>query len=117
MERLTTSRKWEEARKDLKNEFGYSHIWKRLNAIEGILGDDYDLDHLRDLVSQSSVKEGRCKVGNTVYQADAERVYALKIKKIIYDCGHIDFDDDAIGGTVFLTREAAEEALKGEQNG
>lgn len=50
MDRLTTSRKWEDARKDLKNELGYSHIWKRLNAIEDILGDDYDLGRLRELV-------------------------------------------------------------------
>lgn len=50
MERLTTSRKWEEAKEDLRNELGYSHIWKRLNAIEDILGDDYDLDRLRELM-------------------------------------------------------------------
>ena len=50
VERLTTSRKWEEAKEDLRNELGYSHIWKRLNAIEDILGDDYDLDRLRELM-------------------------------------------------------------------
>lgn len=49
MERLTTNRTWKEARRDLHNELGYSHIWKRLNAIENILGDDYDLDRLREL--------------------------------------------------------------------
>ena len=59
MERLTTSRKWEEAKEDLRNELGYSHIWKRLNAIEDILGDDYDLDRLLELVSQSFVKDER----------------------------------------------------------
>ena len=52
MERLTTSRKWEDTQNDLKNELGYSHIWKRLNAIENILGDDYDLDRLRELVEK-----------------------------------------------------------------
>ena len=57
MERLTTSRKWEDAQNDLKNELGYSHIWKRLNAIENILGDDYDLDRLRELVTADN--EGR----------------------------------------------------------
>ena len=50
VDRLTTSREWEEAKEDLRNEFGYSHIWRRLNAIEDILGDDYDLARLRELV-------------------------------------------------------------------
>ena len=37
--RLTTARQWCEAKNDLENEFGYSHIWCRLNAIENILGE------------------------------------------------------------------------------
>lgn len=53
MERLTSKRSWEAASKDLANELGYSHIWKRLNLIEYILGDTYDLDRLRELVEQS----------------------------------------------------------------
>ena len=56
--RLTSARQWCEAKNDLKNELGYSHIWCRLNAIEDILGDDYDLDRLRDLVQAD--REGRC---------------------------------------------------------
>lgn len=50
MERMTSKRKWEEAQEDLSREMGYSHIWKRLADIEDILGDDYDLDRLRELV-------------------------------------------------------------------
>lgn len=50
MKRLTSKRIWEEAKSDLKHEMGYSHIWKRLAAIEDILGDDYDLDQLKELV-------------------------------------------------------------------
>lgn len=60
MERSTTKRTWEEAQNDLSNEMGYSHIWKRLNQIENILGDEYDLDRLRELVEAD--KEGRCVV-------------------------------------------------------
>lgn len=60
MERLTLKRKWEEARRDLRNELGYSHIWKRLNQIEDILGDTYDLDRLRELVEAD--KDGRVKI-------------------------------------------------------
>ena len=49
MERITSKRTWEEAENDLANEMGYSHIWKRLNEIENILGDDYDLEHRKSL--------------------------------------------------------------------
>ena len=49
MERLTSKRSWEEAGKELGQEYGYSHIWKRLNQIEDILGDTYDLDRMREL--------------------------------------------------------------------
>ena len=92
----------------------------RCADIEDILGDDYDLARLRELVEAD--RDGRCvvlpcKIGDTVYQADTERIYGLEVKKVIYDCGHIAFDDEAIGKTVFLTREATEDALKGKQNG
>ena len=54
-----------------------------------------------------------CKVGDTVYQIDAERVYESEVKGIIFDCDDIGFDERAIGKTVFLTREEADAALKG----
>lgn len=57
--RLTTARQWCEAKNDLENEFGYSHIWCRLNAIENILGEEYDLEQLRQLVK--TTQTGRCK--------------------------------------------------------
>ena len=50
MRRLTSKRTWNEAEDDIAAEYGYSLIWQRLNAIENILGDDYDLDWLRALV-------------------------------------------------------------------
>ena len=73
-------------------------------------------DHLRDLLQAE--KNGRmvvlpCKVGDTVYQIDAERVYESEVKWIIFDCDDIAFDERAIGGSIFLTREEAEAALKG----
>lgn len=58
--RLTTARQWCEAKKHLENELGYSHIWCRLNAIENILGEEYDLSRLRDLVQAD--RDGRCVV-------------------------------------------------------
>ena len=54
-----------------------------------------------------------CKVGDTVYQIDAERVYESEVKWIIFDCDDIAFDERAIGGSIFLTREEAEAAQKG----
>ena len=71
-------------------------------------------DHLRDLIQAE--QDGRlvvlpCKVGDTVYQIDAERVYESEVKWIIFDCDDIAFDERAIGGSIFLTREDAEAAL------
>ena len=76
-------------------------------------------DHLRDLIKAE--KNGRmvvlpCKVGDTVYQIDAERVYESEVKWIIFDCDDIAFDERAIGGSIFLTREEAEAALKGGES-
>ena len=79
-------------------------------------------DHLRDLIKAE--KNGRmvvlpCKVGDTVYQIDAERVYESEVKWIIFDCDDIAFDERAIGGSIFLTREEAEASLaqKGASDG
>lgn len=60
MKRLTTKRDWEEASKDLKHELGYSYIWKRLNEIEDILGDEYDINRLREVLETD--RNGRCVV-------------------------------------------------------
>ena len=74
------------------------------------------IDHIRDLIKAE--QDGRlvalpCKVGDTVYQIDAERVYESEVKWIIFDCNDIAFDERAIGVSIFLTREEAEAALKG----
>ena len=71
-------------------------------------------DHLRDLLQAE--KNGRmvvlpCKVGDTVYQIDAERVYESEVKWIIFDCNDIAFDERAIGVSIFLTSEEAEAAM------
>ena len=58
------------------------------------------------------------KIGDTVYQVDACRVYPITIQKIIYDCGHVAFDDDAIGESIFLSEDDAKKALNGsDENG
>ncbi len=61
---------------------------------------------------KSRFVEPPCKVGDTVYQIDAERVYEYKVTNIVYDTPTISFDKRAIGnGSLFLTREEAEAAL------
>lgn len=117
----------------------------RTSAIETIIGDDYDLDRLRELVEAE--RDGRCvvlpcKVGDTVYIVTHEggsllagmeivkcQVNTIRVKSdghtIGYSCrgrysngNHYigNFVFKSIGKTVFLTREAAEAALKGEQD-
>ena len=78
------------------------------------------IDRLRELAKAD--REGRCvalpcKVGDTVYQVDDIRVYALEVRNLIYDAGILAFDESTIGKTVFLTREEAQAALRREQDG
>ena len=54
-----------------------------------------------------------CKVGDAVYQIDnAGRIYESVVTKIIYDTPIISFDKNAIGVSVFLSREEAKQALE-----
>ena len=95
-----------------KYNAGYYHGDEdRCRWIEKELGP---IDHLRERLQAEQT--GRlvvlpCKVGDTVYQIDAERVYESEVKWIIFDCDDIAFDERAIGGSIFLTREEAEAAL------
>lgn len=64
--------------------------------------------------SFSSDKKQTCKVGDKVYQFDTVgKIYESTINKIVYDCGHMAFDERAIGKNIFLTKEEAEKAMKG----
>ncbi len=69
---------------------------------------------LADYLLENGVMVSPCKVGDTVYQTDGIMIYESKIKSIIYDCGthEIAFDETAIGKSIFLTREEAEQTLK-----
>lgn len=50
MKRITSEKTWEEVVMNLVQEAGYGAIWRRLNQIEDILGDTYELDRLRELM-------------------------------------------------------------------
>lgn len=106
----------------------------RTSAIETIIGDDYDLDRLRELVEAD--RDGRCvvlpcKVGDEIYKIFCGGTVKLEVERIVcwlsgfwklsahtdrkctdWKGFEIDFSD--FGKTVFLTREAAESTLKGE---
>ena len=103
----------------------------RLVTIEDILGDEYDLDRLRELVQAD--REGRCvvlpcKVGDPVYMATGrsritgyeedicdgffiDRTGKLQIKAQNYTGNHGTYGS-LEDGSVQLTRESAEKALE-----
>ena len=105
-------------------------IYDRLAAIEDILGDEYDLDELREMVQAK--RDGRCvvlpcKIDDDVYinlfgrTLDATVISISELAstptyKAMYGIRlcYI-FKADDVGRTVFLTREAAEEALKARE--
>lgn len=101
MERLTSKRSWEAASKDLVQECGYSHIWKRLNLIEDILGDTYDLDRMMELMEAD--KDGRCailpcKPGGMVRYYGNPRAKHEKVSSItLYEDGKITFGFHEVG--------------------
>lgn len=113
----------------------YFEAFQRLADIEDILGDDYDLERLRELVEAD--RDGRCVVlpQKTVFELEFEPgEYCDMICPLTIDgIGQCDFCDfgietvhececrqehiERIGKDVFLTREAAEAALEGEKDG
>lgn len=120
----------------------YSDMEERLREIEDILGDEYDLDRLRDLVKAD--REGRCvvidvKIGQRVWILDVgeygddeiAQPLGLEVYGIALSDDHetyyfvkpplgmdIDpFSHEDIGKTVFLSREEAEKALEERKNG
>ena len=127
----------EELMKDCPRSRSGAECWLRLCDIEDILGDEYDLDELKEMVQAK--REGRCvvlpcKVGDTIYKLFCGDIVELEVERIVcWSSGYwkmnahteysradwkgfeIDFSD--FGKTVFLTREAAEAALKGDQHG
>lgn len=74
---------------------------------------------IADYLLERGVIHIPCKVGDIVYETDGIRIYELTIldislhkNKPYYETEQIDFDDDAIGKSIFLTRQEAETKLK-----
>lgn len=111
------------------------NCWRRLDTIENILGDYYDLERLKELVEAD--REGRCvvlpcRVGDKVYCIqsyfnDAKMRSEKKIKcrvvdfmqslPDLFECEGMIYKFSDIGKTVFLTREEAESALEKMKEG
>lgn len=110
----------------------------RLGTIEDILGDDYDLDRLRELVEAD--RDGRCvvlpcKVGDVIYRISLSesKIYEFSVGREFWNGGrftlfsHPVLGDGKIatcyevieqkdfGKTVFLTLEEAQAALEIER--
>lgn len=124
MKRITGSgTSWE-----LSGDFkGTWNMAVRLKQIEDILGDNYTLDRLKELVQAD--REERCvvhplKSDDEVYIILLSRVFLFEVTSAvwyrespIYKAMHgihlcYVFNQDDIGKTVFLTREEAEAALE-----
>lgn len=114
-------------------------VFYRLVAIEDILGDDYNLDRLRELVEAD--RDGRCVVllrkpyyklysGEEIYIVEDGEVYmdfvqevtlgesdheSDKVEAWYYTENDFSFTEREWGKTVFPTSEAADAALKGEE--
>lgn len=118
-------------------------LWERLSSIEDILGDDYDLDRLRELVEAG--REGRCvvlpcKIGDTIYDISRAEIKESKVVSISFSASELPYhvsicaenynyavtidiemndfiEIDDFGKIVFFTREEAEAALRRGRNG
>ncbi len=101
-------------------------VWERLKSIEDILGGDYNLDRLRELVQAD--REGRCvvlpaKPDQTIYQwrigddcPSVSRLDGVQINadgEITYPIWNGYLIPEDFGKTVFLTR--GEAALRRER--
>ena len=121
----------EELMKDCPRSRSGAECWLRLCDIEDILGDEYDLDELREMVQAK--REGRCvvlpcKKGDTVWRIvhdAAPHITKDRCTDIKYENRDIWvhlIGDRVMGGwnfgkLLFLTREDAEAALRREQDG
>lgn len=104
----------------------------RVIEIEAILGDDYDLDRLRELVEAD--RDGRCvvllcKIDDEVYVNIMGKTLPSTVVSVswitetpTFKAMHgvqlcFIFKSEDVGKTVFLTREAADAALTEQEGG
>ena len=117
-----------------KERPSYMDLYQRLTAIEDILGDEYDLDRLREL--KQADDEGRCGIPPVRLHQHIFRIFSGEIREEtvcdamwepftprprwkvwVMGSGLPYYWNDVFGKTVFLTRAEAEAALEGIKNG
>ena len=79
----------------------FDKLVDRLGTIEDILGDEYDLDRLREMVEESKQIDKMLKVGDDVWYVDFDKgdIEKGKVETVNYkngklDCFGVDFEDD-----------------------
>lgn len=137
MERLTTRVYGKSSLVKGMSIFDIKEAVDRLAAIEDILGDDYDLDRLRELVEMDKANSvPPCQIGDVFYAIDwsrwgsevkeyrismlqQKRDKAWRIRAKDTQSHHqVDWAYDDYREQAYSTREAAEAALKArEQDG
>lgn len=141
MERLTE--RLENGAINVKYASQHETAIHRLVTIEDILGDEYDLERLRELVGAD--REGRCvvlpcKIGDTIYQVDymthgealragvpekneprSKRKFGRRkaeyLPLMVREKKMVKSLYSEFGKSVFLTREEAQAALRREKDG
>lgn len=118
-------------RLEQQNPSGFEKIVSRLQEIEDILGDTYDLDRLRELVEADKAERCYvlpCKTGDYVYVNLMGKTLPFLIisanqitEDPIFKAMHGNslcfmFKSYNVGTDVFLTREAAEAARAAGRN-
>lgn len=85
--------------------------------------DGIRAESIADYLLNNGVIVPPCKVGDKVYQYDnGGRIYESEVvwfyydkdyKRVVYDCNsELAFSEEAIGKSVYLSREEAEKALR-----
>lgn len=104
--------------KNCHEEFcGFRHCENCKNQVEVF----ERLFELENKLESGQAFELQCKVGDAVYQTDTDgtKIYCSTVQRIIIDnqrviycTDSVDFDERAIGNSIFLTAEAAEARAK-----
>ena len=90
---------------------GMQHVLEDLDSAPEI--DPESLPVVKQLRAElERLKEGLAfNVGDRAWQTNGTDVFELKVKRLLYDCGHVAFDESAVGQTIFKTSTEAEAAM------
>lgn len=81
-------------------------------ACKSILREYYEFCNLEDVAAQKAHSDLPCRVGDIVYEATPERIFAGTVRKILYETDTVTFDASAVGQSVFFSAEDAREKMR-----